>query len=303
MLRNYFRKGFLPFYCEGDDGGGGTPDGGGGGGDTGFVGSDGVFSENWSQGESFKENTATLSRYKNVTDLANAHMELRNKFSKNPDSMVEIPGDNPSDEVKAAWRKVHNVPETIDGYEYVMPDELAAKLGAVDDNKIAAFREFADKKNWSAEDYRDVLDFYHTNLVADTDAVNISFQENQNAAAAEAKKLLQGKWLGEYDDRVNRSNAIMRKYGGEEAVAAFNAENSPVMAEFLDNIAGAMSESTLKGLGGSSGASADAIKSQINEIRGRQDKIREANPINFKSDSVFKELEGKLKALYQKKSA
>ena len=31
-MKNWFRRGFLPFYCEGDDGGGDAGNAGGGGG-------------------------------------------------------------------------------------------------------------------------------------------------------------------------------------------------------------------------------------------------------------------------------
>ena len=91
--------------------------GGDTGGDTGFVGSDGTFNEGWTGRDEFKADADTLGRYKTVGDLATAHMELRRKSSKNPDSMVEIPSDSSSDEVRAAWGKANGVTETVEGYE------------------------------------------------------------------------------------------------------------------------------------------------------------------------------------------
>ena len=314
---NYFRRGFLPFYCEGDDGGG-DAGGGGGGGDTGFVGSDGVFTENWAKGESFKENEATLSRYKNVTDLANGLVATKKKFGKNPDLMVEIPSETSSDEVRNAWSKAHDRPETQDLYEYVLSDEHALKLGPLDDAKITAFREFAHKKNWSQADFKELLDFYHNNLADDTDAFNTSFAEGQTEAKEKGMTILKAQWLEGTDDRTAAALEHLQKYGEIEVKGTdgemvnplemlFNEspelKNSPWLTMIMDNMAQKMGESSRKGGGDTGALSLDSINSQITEIRNQQSVIREANPVNFKGNPQFKELEARLKVLYQKKPA
>ena len=271
--------------------------------DTGFVGSDGTFKDGWTGRDEFKANADTLGRFKSVPELAKGYMEARTKIGKNPDTLVEIPTETSSDEIKAAWSKAHGVPETIEGYEYEMDADLAIKLGPIDDTKMATLREFAKKKNWSQADFKDVLDFYHNDLAAGIDATGISLTEQQAKVKADSIAELKKEWLGAYDDKVNRANAVMRKYGGEEAVAEFNADNSPAMAKFLDNIAEAMSEDTLKGLKGSNALTAEGLNTQIADLRSQQDAIRKENPINFKSDPRFKDIEGRLKGVYQKKPA
>lgn len=274
-----------------------------GGGDKGFVGSDGVFTDNWTDDEAFKENADTLSRFKDVKSLANSYMDIRKKVGKNPDTLVEIPRDDSSDEVKAAWRKAGGVPESLDGYEYTMPDEIGVKL-EIDDNKMASFKEFAFKElELSPGKFVKLMDYYHKAQVSDIDSFDTSFneklKEDQEKATVELKKL----WLGDYDNKVLRANAILRKYGGEDAVASFSAQNSPLMAQFLEKIAESMSEIQLKGLTGQTVPTTGDITTKINDIRTEMDKITKENPVNFKANSKYKELLERKRELYKQKSA
>ncbi len=290
--------------------------GGGGGGDAGFVGSDGVFTENWAQGESFKENEATLSRYKNVTDLANGLVATKKKFGKNPDTLVEIPSETSSDEVRTAWSKAHGRPDTQDLYEYSLSDEHAVKLEPLNDIKMAAFREFAHKKNWSQEDFKDALDFYHTNMVGDIDAFNTSFGEQQTAAKEKGMTILKGMWLDGTDDRTAGALEHLQKYGEIEVKGqdgeminpleklfeeAPQLKQSPWLTMIMDNMKQKMGEAGRKGGGDTGPLSLDSINSQITELRTQQDTIRKDNPVNFKGDVKFKDIEQRLKVLYQKK--
>ena len=95
----------------------------------------------------------------------------------------------------------------------------------------------------------------------------------------------------------------MRKFGGDEAVAAFNAQNSPLMTEFLDNIASAMSEDTLKGLGAATDSSASAIKSQVAKIREEMTKIEKENPGTYRGNPKYKDLIGQKHELYKRMPA
>ena len=269
----------------------------------GFVGNDGVFSENWAGRDEFKDNEATLSRYKNVTDLANGLVATKKKFGKNPDSMVEIPSDTSSDDVRSAWAKAKGRLDTSDLYEYTLSDEHAVKLGPLDDKKMTAFKEFAHGQEWSQKQFKDALDYFHSNIASDIDTADISFTETQNARIAEGKAELKKEWLDGYDDKVLLANAVMRKYGGEDAVAEFSAENSPLMLKFLNNISSAMSEDTLKGLKSATAVTATNIQTQIGEIRAKMDVIMKENPSNFKANTQFKELGKQKTELYKKMSA
>lgn len=265
----------------------------------GFVSPDGALADGWAGRDEFKENEATLSRYKNVTDLANSLIATKTKYGKNPDVMVEVPSDTSSDEVKSAWRKARGVPDSTDDYKYEMSDDLTVKLGPLDDKKLIAFRDFAHKQDWSPKQFKDALDFYHTNIATDIDSYDVTFNEQLKEAQEKGTVELKKLWLGDYDTKVLRANAILRKYGGEEAVASFSAENSPLMAQFLEKIAESMSETQLTSLTGAPSIVAGDLKAKIAEVREQMDTIVKDNPINFAINAQYKELTERKRNLYK----
>ncbi len=317
-LEKFTRLGFV--FSGGEDGGdpGGDPSGDPGA-DTGFVGSDGTFTEGWTDRDEFKADAGTLGRYKTVGELAKGHSELRKKFSKNPDSMVEIPSDTSDDAVRAAWGKANGVPETVEGYAYEYSDDFATKLGPLDDNKVIAVKEFAHKElGLSNAKFQKFLDFYHTNIAADGDAFSAELEESTNQRFEAGTAILKGQWLEGTDDRTAAALAHLQKYGEIEVKGADGEmvnplemlfaetptlKQSPWLAMIMDNMAKGMGEATRVGGSDSSSLSLEGINTQITDIRAKQAAIREANPANFKGDPQFKDYESKLKVLYQKKPA
>lgn len=309
--------GLLPILMAGEgDGGGGNGDAGGGDAVS-VVNADGSFTENW-HGSYGEDNKAFLSRYKTFPDFVNGAIATKKKFSKNPDTLVEIPSEVSGDDVKAAWAKAHGRPETQDLYEYTLSDDHATKLGPLDNDKMAAFREFGHKKNWSQQDFKDALDFYHTSIASDIDAAGVSMEESTKQRFDAGISILEKHFLEGTEDRVAAALEHLQKYGEIEVKGAdgemvnplekFFEENpaakqSPWLTIIMDNMAQKMGEAGRKGGGGDGPLSLDGINSQITTIRDQQAVIREANPVNFKSNPQFKELEGRLKQLYQKKPA
>ena len=137
---------------------------------TSVVNPDGSFIENWTDGEAYKADAETLSRYKSLPDLAKGFMDTKRKFSKNPDTLVEIPTENSSDEVRAAYRKARGVPDKMDAYEYALSDEMAVKLGPLRDDVMAKVREHAHKQGWTPSEFKANLDLYHSIMSEDIDA-------------------------------------------------------------------------------------------------------------------------------------
>lgn len=288
----------------------------GGGGDTGYVGTDGTLNDGWAGRDEFKANEATLSRYKTVGSLAKGLIDTKSKLGKDPDLLVEIPTDTSSDEVKVAWRKARGVPDSVDGYEYALSDEMAVKIGPLDDKKMVAFRDFAHKQDWSPAQFRDALDFYHTNISGDIDLGQVAFEEQKKAAFDKGTAILNREWLDETTTRTAAAQEFLQKYG-EIEVKGENGDmvnplemlftespelkTSPWLTMIADNMAQAMSEDTLKGRSTTGGLSLEGINTQITDLRSEQGIIRDANPVNFKSDAKFKDIERRLKLLYQKR--
>lgn len=306
-------RGFLPFYCMADGDGGG----GGDGGDTGFVGSDGTFKDGWTGRDEFKDNADTLGRFKNVTELANSYTSVRNKMGKNPDTMVEIPSETSSDDVRAAWGKANGVPVTVDEYTYEYSDDFATKLGPLDDAKMAAVKEFAHKElGLSNAKYQKLLDFYHTNILSDADKGMAQMDELTNQRVDAGNAILKGLWLESMEDRTKAADTHLEKYANFEVKGkdgenvnvlqmlfdeSPNLKDSPWLILAMDNMASKMGEANRHGGGGDGPLSLEGINFQINAINDRQTAIRKENPVNFKSDQEFKRNDEKLNVLYQKK--
>ena len=121
------------------------------------------------------------------------------------------------------------------------------------------------------------------------------------AAKAELRKRPGWQTEAEYKDKVQIAQSVMEKYELVDSVAELNLQNSPKLVVGLNKIAESMSEDTLKGLGAPSGQTTDNINSQIADLRSQQDAIRKETPVNFKSNPKFKDIENRLKGLYQQK--
>lgn len=268
--------------------------------ETSIVNPDGSFVENWTE-KYGEENQAHLKRYKDFDALVNSHIATKSKFGRDPDTLIQIPQDDSPDEVKAAFYKAGGKPDTVDEYEYKLPKELAEKV-EVNEERLTAFKKFAHEKlHLSKAEFVEALNFYFTDIAESIGKYDTIFNEQQKEEIEKGQAELKSPkvWGNDYDNRVLRANAILRKYGGEDAVASFNAQNSPLMAKFLDNIAGAMSEATIKGLGPSTGPSSADTKAKIAEIRSRMDKIVQENPVNFKANAEYKSLTAQKTELYK----
>jgi hypothetical protein len=246
---------------EGDGGG----DDGGGGGAVSVVDTEGNFTENWA--ESYDEaDRPTLSRFKTFPDFVKSHMDLRRKFNKDPDSLVEMPGKDSSDEVRAEFHKRRGVPEKAEEYEYKRADTLSDNIDIAAE-RMTEFSQIAKNHNLTPAQYNGVVNDYLALVDKDIAAQDLVDQEanieaNRKAEAALAKKFGKAKL-----ERVARANAIMRHYGGSEAVAAMKLENEPRMVMFIDAIAEDMSEDRIRGITKTTVPTNEAINAKMNELR------------------------------------
>lgn len=244
------------------------------------VNSDGSFAENWYE-KYGAENKPTLSRFKKFDDLVNSHMSQRKKFGKDPNSLVELPTDKSSDEVKAAFSKARGVPDTTDGYKFEKSLEISEKVD-VNDAQISNFKDIAKKWDLDDRQFNGVVNDYLKSTGDDIIAFENQMVENDAQAIATGNKILNQMFKEEAPGRKTRANGILDKYGLNKVKMADGSEvsikaklfeenpklmTSPWMIMFLDRVAGAMSEDTLKGIGTTTFDSADQVKSKLAELR------------------------------------
>lgn len=269
ILNPFFRG--LSMRFEGDDGGGG----GGDNDAVSVIDAEGNFTENWS--DSYDEaDRPTLSRFKKFPELVKSHMDLRRKFNKNPDTLVELPGDDSSDEVRAEFHRRRGVPDNAKDYEYVQPEGVESTFG--DDDEKTFYFQLAKSAKLTPVQLKIMADGHLANLDKVTAANDLIAEEANHTANTEADKALTKKFGKAKDERVARANAIMRHYGGVEAVAAMKLENNSLMVELFDNIAEDMSEDRIKGITRTSIPTNDTINAKMNELRNQDGYYDSSHP-------------------------
>lgn len=256
-----------------------------------IVNPDGSFVENWTQNEP-EEDKPTLSRFKNVGDLKKSYMDLRKKFGRDPDGLIQVPKDDSPDDVKTAFYKAAGKPETVDEYKFEKSTDLSEKVEVVDD-QVKAFAQIAHKYHLNNAQFNGIVNDYLALIGKDIDAFDLAQtekgQQDYEVGMAELKKVFKDG----LEQRALRANALLRKYGnvaikdkdGNEVSImeklfeeSPKLKNSPWMTMLLDNIAEAMSEDTLKGIATITTPTVGQVEAKIAELRKHPAYMDKMNP-------------------------
>jgi len=271
-----------------------NPNGGPDNSGTSVVNADGSFVENWANNYP-EDDRETLSRFKQFPDFVKSHMSLRRQFNKDPDSLVEIPTETSSDEVRAEFHRRRGVPEKVEAYKYERSKELSDNI-EIDDEKVAAFAQIAKKHNMTQAQFNGIVNDYLALVDKDIANFDLIQQDKRQKDFEAADAALKKKFGKAYDEKVARANVLLRKYEGQDFVAKHGLENSPEMTEFLDRIAEDMSEDRIKGLTGVTIPTPIQVKSKIAELRAHPAYMDEMHP-------QYKDIQKQITELYKKMSA
>ena len=282
--------------------------------ETSVVNPDGTFAENWHE-KYGKENEPHLSRYKDFDALVKSTIATKKKFGqygRDPDSLIELPKDDSSDEVKAAFHKARGVPETIDGYKFERSPDVPANI-EISDGTLNAFKEISKRRNIPQADFNGIVNDYLVMIGKDAEAFDAEMAQEKQRKTEEGIKVLEAILGKAAKQRSAQANAILDKYGldvikmpdgNEGTIKGLLLEEhpdlltSPYFTLLLDRWAQCLSPDTIRNLGDRSSSVAN-IQSQIADVRAQMDAIVEANPANFKANAKYKELTEKKRALYK----
>ncbi len=182
----------------------------------------------------------TLQKFKDVEDIVRSYVSLESMLGK--DRLIV-----PSEEsAQADWDNFYNKlgrPETPDGYELKLPDNIPVDEGFVNNFKQWAHSVGLSKKQ-TAELAKKYAEF-ESQMVAQT-------QEEINKNIMEAAESLKKDWGTEYEANVERANAALSTAAAEipELIEWLNASNilaDPVFAKILNFFGRGLSEDTLRG--------------------------------------------------------
>lgn len=185
--------------------------------------------------------------YKNPAELAVAYSNLMAK-QRNPDTTVTIPGEDATDDERAAFRKAYGVPETADAY-VIEPAE-----GVEHDPQVVGFlRETAHKLGMNQEQAAGLAQEWD-GFIAGVEAEQA---EARNAAVAEVKE--------KYGDELPKIQAA-----GQRAVKALGLSDATIadldsnlgtagVVELLAAIGAKGGEAAFKGTGAGGAGDVDDV--------------------------------------------
>ena len=249
---------------------------------------DGNFTKNWI--EQFDEDDRpTLERFTKTgfKSLGKSYVDLQRQF-RSPDDYVKLPKDDSSDEDRAEFHRRRGVPDNAVDYKYEQLENVQSTFR--DDEEKALYFQLAKSANLTPAQFKIIADGHLTNLDRVIAANDLIAEEANHKANTEAEKELTKKFGKAKDERIARANAIMRHYGGAEAVAALELENNPLMVEFIDKIAEDMSEDRIKGITSTTIPTTEALDNRIAELRNHPAFANSSHPEHKKNDAELQEL-------------
>lgn len=277
--------------------------------DVSVVNADGSFVENWV--DKYPEaDRPTLSRFNKFDDFVTSHMTLRRQFNKDPDSLVEIPGDDATDEVRAEFHRKRGVPDAVEGYKYEKSKELSENVD-IDKEKILAFAQIAKKHNFTNKQFNGAINDWLALLDKDITNFDIATDEKDEQNRQKGVEALKKHFGNGLEERTLRSEAVMRKYGnaiikgedGKESTVLDKLydelpeiKNSPWIRLMFDAIAEDMSEDRIKGLTTVTTPTPSQVDAKIAELRAHEAYMDGSHP-------QHKQINDQITELYKKKSA
>lgn len=275
-----------------------------------IVNPDGSFVEGWEQ-KYPEDSRETLSRFKSFDDFVTSDINLRGKFGhygQDPDSLIQVPKEDSSDEVKAAFYKAAGELDSAEDYKFERSKDISEKV-ELNDAKVKGWAAIAKKHHLSQEQFLGLANDWLISVGADIDTFDLAQAQKTEQSNADAVALLRKKFGAGVEERIARAEALRNKYGSDVIKDADGSEKSliqkleeenpnlktsPWMRMLFDNIAESLSEDTLKGITPITAPTTGQIDAKIAEIR--------ANPaLVDKKHPQFKQLNDELTELYKKK--
>ena len=171
-LMSLIRGGLIAFAPEGEGAGGG--DAAGAGGEGAGAGEENAFAASLT-GEGFAD-FAKEQGWSSADDAVKAYQDQRAGF----EGMIKVPGEDASDEDRAAFAKALGVPDTEDGYQFSLPEKMPENV-QYDENLATSFKAKAKEIGLTPAQAQALHDFQMEAVGTQANA----FLEGQKQAEAE----------------------------------------------------------------------------------------------------------------------
>lgn len=207
-----------------------------------------------------------LTQFKTIGEMGKAFLDTEGKLQ----GAITIPGENATDEERAAFYTKMGRPEQADKYSITKPTDLPDTINYSPEVE-AAFKEFAFKNGMSDAQAKEIYSWYW-GLVKDGHAQQEQAIQQANETAVNK---LKDEWKGDaFKVNTELATRAFKKFGGDsEEVSKFITEskvdgvplgNHPVFLKVFAAIGKAISDSSLGegGRGGGNGELSDEDKAK-----------------------------------------
>lgn len=209
--------------------------------------------------ENLREHEA-IKGAESLSDIYTGFAELSDRSKEG----LTIPGEDATDEDRAAFYQRLGRPETSEEYTFTKP-ELPEDV-SYDETVQAAFKELAFEHGLSQEQATNLHDWYWSTVKAGYD--------EQQKTTENALETLKTEWKGDaFAENTERAVRAFKKFGGEQAQAFIDKTvdgvqlgNHPTFLRVFAEIGKAISDDTM---GGSRSHTTDAIVSDEERAKRR----------------------------------
>jgi len=182
-----------------------------------------------------------LSQFGTLGDFGKKYLEV----SKNTEGAVKIPGEDATDEERAAFYNKIGRPEVADKYELINPElpegmKINTELGV-------SFRDFAHKTGLTQKQAKAAFEFYNNHMISQFSEMQKARQE----AVVKGGEALKTEWGTAFDRNMEVVRRTYEKFGNEEFTKFMDDSgmgNNPIILKtFLEIGKATLDDSFLEG--------------------------------------------------------
>ena len=193
------------------------------------------------------------------TKLVEAYLESKGKLSEF-EGRSYIPGENASSEEWTTYRKAMGVPDTKEGYQFNLPDDM-------DRNEVEGLaswiKDVAFTEGLPVQATQRIFDRW----VTDTKKLREDYHKDERAKKQDRESALKEKYGEKWDTRVSSAKDFVKGRLGEEIFNSMMEKNlldDPVYLDGFGKLSDALSEDNLPGTGQTTGG--DSGRDPLREL-------------------------------------
>lgn len=151
-------------------------------------------------------------------DAVKAHRKAQQQISR----MVVVPGDGATPEELGRFRRQMGVPESADGYQVTLPDDLpeALRPGDQNDDMQQSFLEAMHRSGATQSQVQTALDWYY-GMIRDAHGIHTTALTDYKEAQ---ESDLRRAWGNGYEAKVATANRFVENFAGNDAEGLLGLE-------------------------------------------------------------------------------